>query len=144
MMDFDQLSRVDTVLTEMNGPTGLRKPWRDAQLGLARIKSFRQDPSDRASQAGAGAVMRAVAAIAKDEESSTAILANWELCEDNKTSLFRAFVRAPRAERVLKGHLVESFGQEGAEVVTGARWAVSTTAEAWGCFMTSRSTIRTS
>jgi hypothetical protein len=128
-MDFDQISRADTILSEMNGPSGLRKPWRDAQLGLSRIKSFRQEPADQASRAGAGAVMRAVATIAKDQESSAAILANWDLCKEDKVTLFRAFVRTPRAERVLQGHLVESFGRDGPEVVIGARWAVSTAAE---------------
>jgi hypothetical protein len=128
-MDFDQLSRADSILNEMNGPTGLRKPWRDAQLGLARIKSLRQEQAKRASRAGTEAVMGAVAAIAKDQESAAAILANWDLCKDDKTTLFRAFIRAPRAQRVLRDHLVESFGREGAEVVDGARWAVSTAAE---------------
>jgi len=129
MMDFDQLSCADTILNEMNGATGLRNPWRDAQLGLSRIKSFRLGPADRASSAGAEAVMRAVAAIAKDQESSTAILANWDLTKNDKTTLFRAFIRAPRAQRVLRGHLVESFGRKSAEVVDGARWAVSMSAE---------------
>jgi hypothetical protein len=113
----------------MNGPTGLRKPWRDAQLGLSRIKSFRQEPVDRASRAGAGAVMKVVAAIAKDQESSAAILADWDLCKEDKNTLFRAFIRAPRAERVLRGQLVESFGRKGADVVSGNRWAVSMSAE---------------
>jgi len=128
-MDFDQLTRVDTILSELNGPTGLRKPWRDAQLGLSRIKSIRQESADRASRAGAEAVMRAVAAIVKDPESSAAILANWDLSKEDKITIFRAFVRAPRAERALRAHLVESFGREGDEVVVGARWAASLSAE---------------
>jgi len=44
-------------------------------------------------------------------------------------TLFRAFVRAPRAERMFQGHLVESFGRKGAEIVNGTRWAVSMSAE---------------
>jgi hypothetical protein len=73
--------------------------------------------------------MKVVAAIAKDQESSAAILADWDLCKEDKNTLFRAFIRAPRAERVLRGQLVESFGRKGADVVSGTRWAVSMSAE---------------
>jgi hypothetical protein len=128
-MDFDQLSRTDTIFSEMIGPRALRKPWRDAQVGLSRIKAFRQEPADQANRAAAEAVMRAVAAIAKDTESAAAILANWDLCKDDKVTIFRAFIRAQRAHRALHHHLVENFGRNADEVVTGARWAVEVSAE---------------
>lgn len=73
--------------------------------------------------------MRAVAALANDRESSEAILASWDLCKEDDVTLFRAFIRAPRAQRVLRNHLVENFGRKGAEVVAGARWAVEVSAE---------------